>query len=102
MEGTLPGTYQSKIIPFESTNGKLQRVDTPDRINFAREYREMENKLTDTQKSKAKKIIHKIVSKKPYSCEDCHQEQASVLPFESLGYPPQRIKSIVLGLYLIH
>ena len=95
LTGTLPGTYQSKIIPFERTNGKLQRVDTPDRIGFAREYREMENSLTDTQKSKAKKIIHKIVSKKPYACEDCHQKEAPVLPFENLGYPPQRIKSIV-------
>jgi hypothetical protein len=95
MEGILPGTYRSKIIPFERVNGKIRRIDTQERINFAREYREMENRLTDTQKSKAKKIIHKIVSKTPYSCEDCHQKQTSVLPFKDLGYPPQRMESIV-------
>jgi len=94
-EGVFPGAYESKIIPFARINGMLQRIDTQEKIDFAKEYREKEKTLTDIQKSKAKKIIHKIVSKKPYICEDCHQKEAPVLPFEDLGYPKRRIDAFV-------
>ena len=90
-EGVSPGSYQSKIIPFVRINGKLQRIDTQDRIQFAKDYSEMEKTLTDIQKAKAKKIIHKIVSPKPYLCEDCHQKEAPALPYEELGYTKKRI-----------
>jgi len=94
-EGVSPGAYDSKIVPFMRINGKLQRIDAQDRIDFAREYSEQEKTLTDMQKSKAKKIIHKVVSKKPYICEDCHQKEAPVLPFEDLGYPKKRIDAFI-------
>lgn len=90
-EGIAPGMYDSKIIPFVRINGELKRIDTQERIDFAKEYSKNEKTLTDLQKSKAKKIIHKIVSKKPYICEDCHQKEAPVLPFKELGYPKRRI-----------
>ncbi len=94
-EGVFPGAYESKIIPFARINGKLQRIDTQEKIDFAKEYSAQEETLTDIQKSKAKKIIHKIVSKKPYICEDCHQKEAPALPFEDLGYPKRRIDAFV-------
>ncbi len=94
-EGVLPGTYNAKILPFERTNGILQAVDTPERIAFAREYRETEATLSEVQKSKAKKIIHNMVSQKPYMCEECHQKEASLLPLKELGYPPHRIDAFV-------
>ena len=94
-EGILPGTYKSKIIPFVRINGKLKRIDTQERVEFAQEYSKMEDTLTDIQKAKAKKIIHNIVSKKPYMCEDCHQRENSLLPFEELGYKPKRINAFV-------
>lgn len=90
-EGALPGTYNSKIIPFVRINGEPQRIDTQDRIEFARDYSKMEKTLTDIQKAKAKQIIHKIVSPKPYMCEDCHQKEAPILPYENLGYTKRRI-----------
>jgi hypothetical protein len=90
-----PGTYKSKIIPFEKTDGLLHRIDTPERIAFAREYREQEKTLTEIQKSKANKIIHKIMSKKPYLCESCHQKEAPLLPFADLGYPQHKIDTFV-------
>ncbi len=94
-EGVFPGTYESKIIPFVRVNGELRRIDTQERINFAKEYREMEQTLTDIQKSKARKIIHKIVSQNPYICEDCHQKEAPVLPFKALGYKERRMDAVV-------
>ncbi len=94
-KGTQAGAYNAKIIPFERIDGRLQRVDTPERVAFARDYRKNEKTLTDIQKSKAKKIIHKIVSKKPYLCGDCHRKEGSMLPFKELGYPQERINVIV-------
>jgi len=94
-EGVAPGAYDSKIIPLERVDGEFRRIDTRDRIDFAREYRENEPTLTDLQKSKAKTIIHKIVSKKPYICQDCHQKEAPVLPFADLGYSRSRMNVII-------
>jgi len=92
-EGVPPGTYNAKIIPFERVNGKLQRIDSQERMDFAREYREAENTLSDLQKEKAKKIIHEFVSKKPHICEDCHQAETPLLPFSKLGYSKRRVNS---------
>lgn len=89
-----PGTFRSKIIPFERVEGELQRIDSQERIDFAREYHSREGSLTEAQKSRAKKLIHKIVSKKPVQCEECHQKENPWLPFEALGYPKERIDSI--------
>jgi len=94
-EGVSPGTYKAKILPFERVDGKPLRIDTQDKIDFAREFKEKEQILTEVQKSKAKKIIHKQVSQKPYACEECHQKEAPLLPFDDLGYPKHRIDTIV-------
>lgn len=89
------GNYSAKIIPFERVNGKLQRIDSREKIDFAQEYSNHEKTLSEVQKSKAKKIIHQQVSKTPYICEDCHQTEKPLLPFESLGYSKQRVGAIV-------
>lgn len=90
-----PGTYKAKIVPFEYENGELVRLDSEERTDFAREYKEKEKTLTEAQRSRAKKLIHNIVSKHPYICEDCHQKKSPLLPLEELGYPKERIDSIV-------
>jgi hypothetical protein len=89
-----PGTYKAKIVPFERVNGKLVRIDSQERREFALEYRKKEKTLTEAQKSRAKKLIHNIVSRQPYICEDCHQKEAPLLPLKELGYPKERIDSI--------
>jgi hypothetical protein len=89
-----PGSFKAKIIPFENIGGSIQRVDSEDRISFALDYKENEKTLTEAQKSKAKKLIHKIVSKQPHICEDCHQKERPLLPLEDIGYPRERIDSI--------
>ena len=94
-QGQMFGNYSAKIIPFERLNGNLQRIDSQEKIDFAMEYSKHEKALSEVQKSKAKKIIHQQVSKTPYICEDCHQVEAPLLPFESLGYSKQRIDTIV-------
>ena len=90
-----PGTYKSKILPFERVNGKLRRIDSEDRISFALEFKKSKDSLTEAQSTKAKKLIHKIVSKQPYLCEDCHNSKDPLLPLEELGYPKKRVDSIL-------
>jgi hypothetical protein len=94
-EGVAPGTYSSKIMSLERVNGQLQRIDTPERIEFSREYQRNEKTLTEIQKSKAQRIIHNNVTKKPYLCERCHQKEDPLLPLAELGYPQHRIDTIV-------
>ncbi len=89
-----PGTYQAKIIPFVMENGELARIDSQEKIDFATDYRKMEKQLTEGQKSRTKKMIHKIISRKPINCEECHQKENPLLPFAELGYPKERIDSI--------
>jgi len=92
--GMLPGAYHAKILPFVNIDGKVSRIDTQERIDFASDYRLHEKELNEGQKSRAKKLIHKIVSKKPHLCEDCHQKENPLLPLADLGYPKERIDSI--------
>ncbi len=87
-------SFKAKIIPFERVNGDLQRIDNEERILFAREYERRENSLTEQQKSRSMKLIHKVVSKKAVRCENCHQTEDPFLPFESLGYSKERMDSI--------
>jgi len=94
-EGTAPGLYHAKILPFEKADGDIQRIDTQARIDFAREYQRTEKSLSELQKTKARKIIHKIISEKPYLCEDCHRKKDSLIPFESLGYSKKRADLLV-------
>jgi hypothetical protein len=89
-----PGSFKAKIIPFEKSGGAIQRVDSEERINFSLEYKQNEKTLSEGQKSRAKKLIHQIVSKQPYICEDCHQKERPLLPLENIGYPRERIDSI--------
>ena len=89
-----PGSFRAKVIPFEKSNEAIQRIDSQERIDFALEFKSREKTLTEAQKSRAKKLIHKIVSKQPYLCEDCHQKDNPLLPLEALGYPKERIDSI--------
>jgi hypothetical protein len=94
VEKAKPGTYKAKIIPFEYENGKLARIDSKERVSFALEFREKEKTLSEAQKSRAKKLIHNIVSKQPHICEDCHQQESPLLPLGELGYAKKRIDSI--------
>lgn len=94
VNGAPPGTYNAKVIPFIRENGRVERIDSQDRINFVNDYQENEKSLTEGQKSKAKKLIHKIISKTPVMCEECHTREKPLLPLAELGYPKARIDSI--------
>ncbi len=94
VDGAPPGTYNAKIVPFVRDNGKIVRIDSDAKIQFATDYKTNEKELSEGQKSKAKKMIHQIISKVPVSCEECHTKNNPTLPLADLGYPKTRIDSI--------
>lgn len=94
-EGVEPGRYHAKIIPFERVDGSLQRLDSQSSIDFSREYQKTEKILSERQKAKAKKIIHKFIDEKPYLCENCHRTEDTLLPFEKLGYSKKRADLLI-------
>ncbi len=95
-DAVLPGIYPAKIIPFEKKpDGSIQRIDNQEREDFAAAFKTNEPNLTELQKNKSKKIIHNIISKQPYSCEDCHQKENPLLPFEDLGYSRKRVNAFL-------
>ena len=94
-EGVSPGLYHAKIVPFERVDGGLRRIDAQERIDFSREYEATESTLSERQKAKARKIIHKDIDEKPYLCDDCHRRQGPLLPFEDLGYSRKRADLLV-------
>jgi hypothetical protein len=89
------GSYTAKIIPMEKVNGNLRRIDSQDRIDFALEFKEKIDSITEPQKQKAKKHIHSIVSKQPHLCEDCHNNENPLIQLDALGYQKERIDSIL-------
>lgn len=89
------GTYRAKIVGFVMEDGKPTRIDTKKRVKFVQDYRRHEDKLTQSQKSHAKNVIHQIISRQPHICQDCHQKENPLLPLASLGYPKERIDAIV-------
>lgn len=94
VNGSPPGTYKAKIVPFVRENGSIVRIDTQERIDFVEQYRLNEKELSEGQRSKAKSMIHNVISKKPVMCEECHSVEKSLLPLQELGYPRRRVDSI--------
>jgi cytochrome b subunit of formate dehydrogenase len=84
----------AKIIPFEHTPGGLGRVDSVTRIEAAAAYLSREEGLTEEQKTLELDQLHEIVTDVPYQCDDCHQTDDPLLPYEALGYPQSRIDAI--------
>ncbi len=53
----------------------------------------MKDTLTPEEQARAKALLHKHLSKKPIQCTECHR-RGGYLDFVSIGYDPQRAKSL--------
>ena len=88
------GDYGAKISPGEIINGKFEFLKRGNMLAYVEKYLKHEKQLAEAQKSKAKKLIHKRVNKKPIKCDSCHNEEQQYLPFAELGYPPRRVEEL--------
>ncbi|MBW2255541.1 MAG: hypothetical protein JRI25_13205 [Deltaproteobacteria bacterium] len=93
----------AKIIPFERVSGELRRVDSEPRIAAAKDFLSRRDALTEDQKTLEMDALHEILTEVPYQCDDCHQTDRPLLPYEALGYPQRRIDSLrsneVVGIF---
>ncbi len=90
------GNYSAKISPgMVKQDGSFQFVNGPKALAFVERYLKEEDLLDDTQKSKMKKVIHRLVNSDPLICDGCHTKKTSpYLPFTSLGYPQRRLREL--------
>lgn len=88
------GDYGAKISPGELIEGKFKFLKRGKMLDYVEDYLKNEKQFSTVQKSKAKKIIHKSVNKKPRECDGCHNDEQQYLPFAELGYPPRRVEEL--------
>jgi hypothetical protein len=88
------GNYGAKIAPGSTETGQFKLLHGPEDMAFAERYIEEQGSLQDEQKSKVKRVIHKKISDEPVQCEHCHADDPGYLPFDTLGYPPSRMKEL--------
>jgi hypothetical protein len=88
------GDYGAKISPGEFREGKFEFLKRGNMLDYVEEYLKNEKQFSTSQKSKAKKLIHKNVNKKPRECEGCHNNEKQYIPFAELGYPPRRVEEL--------
>ena len=92
--GTRPVPYTAKIVPMERVGGSLQRLDSQERIDLAVAYKGREPSLSVPERERQVDVLHDYLSEEPYVCDDCHGTEP-LLPLEELGYPQERIDSIL-------
>ena len=88
------GNYGTKIAPGVVEKGRFRFLDGKKERQVVVKFLKNKDKLTPTQQSKMKKIIHEVVNEKPLFCDRCHTKDEPYLPFDKLGYPPHRINDL--------
>ncbi len=89
------GNYGAKVAPGVIEKGRFRFLHGKKELEFVENYLKKKDKLTPTQQSKMKNIIHRRVNKQPLLCDACHtREKEPYLPFAKLGYPPRRINNL--------
>ncbi|MCA1933371.1 MAG: cytochrome C [Calditerrivibrio sp.] len=88
---------ENKLLPLEYIEGKYERYDSDSKNKFVEEFRKVISEISSDKKSQGLKLIHRNVSKKPISCDECHSNtlQQSYLPLSEIGYKEERIVQIL-------
>ena len=86
-----PGVYGGLIIPLKIENGTEKRLDvlSDKDQEYNKEFIRLRKNLDDYQIEAAQEKIHKALSKKAASCDECHT-QDGLLNFSQLLYSSQR------------
>jgi hypothetical protein len=92
--GTRPVPYTAKIVPMERVDGSLRRVDSQERLDRAAAFAEEEGTLSQEREDAEIDGLHEHLAEEPHVCDDCHGAEP-LLPLEDLGYPQNRIESIL-------
>lgn len=88
------GNYGTKIAPGTYVNNTFSFLKSEKDRSFVERFITDQDQLSQQQKSQMKKLIHKVVNKKPIQCNNCHQEKNPYIPFAKLGFPPRRVDEL--------
>lgn len=85
----------SKIIVYSKDNGEEELLEITEDNPDVKDFLQIKDNLSDEDKESVKKRFHALVMAKGRFCTRCHSdEEKSYLPFRSLGFSEQRIKSV--------
>jgi cytochrome b subunit of formate dehydrogenase len=88
----LHGEYNAKIALSES--GAVRSGMSKQQNDAAREYLKSKDKLAQERKNALLHEVHQSVSKTGLQCTPCHNVDAALIDFESLGYSSQRVLTL--------
>ena len=87
--------YYSKIVAYSAGANGRTLLEIPESNPDAREYLQIRDQLSDSDRDAIKKTFHKLVSAKGRFCSRCHTREAeSYLPFRELGFSAKRVDSL--------
>ncbi|HLB05549.1 MAG TPA: hypothetical protein VJL62_02405, partial [Thermodesulfobacteriota bacterium] len=89
------GNYGAKVAPGFMEGDKFRFINSEKERDFVDDYLKNKDKLSATQQSSMKKVIHRALDEQPLLCDNCHNEETPYLPFENIGYPRHRVDALV-------
>ncbi|MCF7975892.1 MAG: hypothetical protein K9N55_18895 [Phycisphaerae bacterium] len=95
MEQGVWGEYGAKIVPLMDAQGDPKPLILAEEASFTTDFRKRMDGLTDSQKAKGNKVIHRRCIDVPVRCYDCHNTQEAFLPYTNLGYSEDRASFLV-------
>jgi hypothetical protein len=95
MEQGVWGEYGAKIVPLTGAQADLRPLILDEEAAFTADFRKRMDGLSDSQKAKGNKAIHRRCVDVPVRCYDCHNTQDAFLPYTDLGYSEDRAAFLV-------
>jgi hypothetical protein len=89
------GEYGEKIAPLTGPPDNPKVLRLTEEKEFAEEFRQQMNSLSDRQKVIGNKFIHRKCVEEPVQCSVCHDAKSKFFPFTSLGYSEERAAFLV-------
>ncbi len=88
------GNYGAKIAPGYQVNDEFRLLTNRADLEAAKDYMQTRHELTQTQRKKRRKDLHRVVNKKPLECDNCHGDTHNYIGYDKLGYPPRRVRQL--------
>ncbi|MCU7905635.1 MAG: hypothetical protein KZQ76_07185 [Candidatus Thiodiazotropha sp. (ex Epidulcina cf. delphinae)] len=90
-----PEKMRAKIVPIETVDGSVRRLDESGDSEFVEEYLRLRDTFDADQEAAAKIRTHRNVADTPVYCDDCHtSDKKPYLPYSELSYSQQRISEL--------
>lgn len=91
------GKTMYKLLVLRKEGGTYIPYNTPDMKKFVDEFNSKVLEMSQAAKSAGLKIVHRPMSEKPVTCDNCHTLTAdeSYIPLKEVGYPEHRIVRII-------